>query len=215
MRSSITAITLLTAAVALFQGCLSPEAIRKIEGLPGQEGTGITMTRLPRVLSIIITYDATERQKEVAEERARQAVEILETKARPVDEKPEPTAKKPVDKPSVEQQTQSQVIPKADDVVTKSTEDVAIETKVDEAEAKVAEIATSKSESQDDNLPRYIAVDTEPDERLQGDKVIMLWDRKKHTLVGEKVYDVQRPPERGEIVLWDNKYRAQYVGSGT
>ena len=53
-------------------GCsISPEAIRKIEGEPGQEGTGIMFTKLPRAIKILVTYEATEEQRKVAEERAR------------------------------------------------------------------------------------------------------------------------------------------------
>jgi len=207
MRSSYTLISFLSVAIALLQGCLSPEATREIEGLSGREGTGITMTRLPRVLSIISTYDATECQKIVAEKRARHAVEILETQVRPAEKKPEPSAEKPDDKPAAVNHAESQTTPKATEVVIGAWQS--------EVEDDVTSVKAPKSKSQDDNLPRYIAVDTEPDERLQGDKVIMLWDRKGHSLVGEKIYDVKRPPERDEIVLWDNKYRAQYVGGGT
>lgn len=54
-------------------GCLSPEAIQRIEGAPGQEGTGIMLSRLPAVIKILATYPASESQAAIAEERARSA----------------------------------------------------------------------------------------------------------------------------------------------
>lgn len=63
---------------ALFAGgCLSPEAVRRIEGTPGQEGTGIMLTKLPRAIKILVTYPATDAQREVAEQRARAAMNTL------------------------------------------------------------------------------------------------------------------------------------------
>ena len=65
-------------ASALFAaGCLSPEAVRRIEGTPGQEGTGIMFTKLPRAIKIMVTYPATDEQREVVETRARAAMETL------------------------------------------------------------------------------------------------------------------------------------------
>lgn len=63
--------------VALLSGCLSQEAVRAIEGTPGQEGTGIMFTRLPRAIKIMVTYPATDHQRTVAEQRARAAVSSL------------------------------------------------------------------------------------------------------------------------------------------
>jgi hypothetical protein len=52
-------------------GCaLSPDVVRRIEGEPGQEGTGIMFTKLPRAIKILATYEATAQQRAVVEARA-------------------------------------------------------------------------------------------------------------------------------------------------
>lgn len=60
-----------TPLLAWVGGCLSPETIRRIEGEPGQEGTGLFMSRLPEVIGILATYKATDKQRLVVKERAR------------------------------------------------------------------------------------------------------------------------------------------------
>lgn len=130
-------------ALAMAGGCLSPETIRRIEGTPGQEGTGIMLSRLPAVIKILATYPASEEQAEVAEARAR----------------------------------------------------------------------TAQADMDPDELPRYLAVDTEPDDRFQGAAAVMLWDTQTEEIVGEQVYDVEAPPAPGDISQWDT-ITARYVGSG-
>lgn len=131
---------------ALGAGCLSPEAIRRIEGTPGQEGTGITLTRLPEVIKILATYEATESQRQVAAERAQAAQ------------------------------------------------------------------ARWKKQGEKD-APRYLAVDTEPDERSRGKASVMIWDTQTEEIVGNNVYDVETPPRPGDVAMWET-YSAQYVGVG-
>ncbi len=137
-------LSVLAAAVAILtSGCLSPETIRKIEGTPGQEGTGVFMSRLPAVIKILATYEATPEQKAVAVERAKTAQAAMKGKKK----------------------------------------------------------------------PRYIAVDTHPDDRAQGSNSVMLWDTQTEEIVGSNVYDVEAPPKIGEVAMWDT-LSAQYVGVG-
>ena len=138
------AFPILAAAVAvLASGCLSPETIRRIEGTPGQEGTGIMGSRLPAVIKILATYEATAEQKAVVEKRARAAQVELKGKKK----------------------------------------------------------------------PRYIAVDTARDDRAQGAASVMLWDTQTEEIVGNNVYDVETPPQLGEVAMWET-LSAQYVGIG-
>jgi hypothetical protein len=69
------------AAGILVNGCLSPETVRRIEGAPGQEGTGVFLSRLPEVVRILATYPASDQQRELADQRARAALAELKTRA--------------------------------------------------------------------------------------------------------------------------------------
>lgn len=66
---------LLLGALCCFgAGCLSSEQIARIEGTPGQEGTGVFLSRLPEVIKIMATYEATELQRTVASRQAQQVL---------------------------------------------------------------------------------------------------------------------------------------------
>jgi hypothetical protein len=54
--------------LALAAGCLSQEEIRRIESRP--EGTGIQFSRLPEMVKILATYEATPVQRQQARARA-------------------------------------------------------------------------------------------------------------------------------------------------
>lgn len=63
---------------------------------------------------------------------------------------------------------------------------------------------------------RYIAVDTEKDERTspKAKKSVMIWDTQSQQVVGNNVYDVQTPPREGQTAKFET-YSAEYVGSGS
>ncbi len=63
---------------------------------------------------------------------------------------------------------------------------------------------------------RYIAVDTEKDEKTspKAKKSVMIWDTQSESLVGNSVYDVQSTPSVGSTAKFDT-YSAEYVGSGS
>jgi hypothetical protein len=137
----------LALGMVVSSGCsLSPETIQRIEGTPGQEGTGIFLSKLPRAIRILATHNATEKQRKIASDR------VLASLAQ-----------------------------------------------LNEKELK--------------KLPNYLAVDTEPDERSQGEKSVMLWDTQTEEIVGNDVYDVETPPEQDEVAQW-NEYTARYIGAG-
>lgn len=63
---------------------------------------------------------------------------------------------------------------------------------------------------------RYIAVDTEKDEKTspKAKKAVMIWDTQSERVVGNNVYDVQSTPSVGSTAKFDT-YSAEYVGSGS
>jgi len=60
---------------------------------------------------------------------------------------------------------------------------------------------------------RYIAVDTQKDKRIEGEKAVMVFDTQNQQIVGNNVYDVKESPTVGTTAKFDT-YNAQYVGSG-
>jgi hypothetical protein len=63
---------------------------------------------------------------------------------------------------------------------------------------------------------RYIAIDTEKDERTvpKAQKSVMIWDVETEQIVGNNVYDVEATPSVGQTALFET-YTAQYVGTGS
>ncbi len=61
---------------------------------------------------------------------------------------------------------------------------------------------------------RYIAVDTKPERKIEGEKAVMVFDTKSQQIVGNNVYEVKDAPKVGTTTKLDN-YTAQYVGSGS
>jgi hypothetical protein len=65
-------------------------------------------------------------------------------------------------------------------------------------------------------VPRYIAVDTEKDQRTspKAKKSVMIWDTQSQEIVGNNVYDVESTPSVGSTARFET-YSAEYVGSGS
>lgn len=63
---------------------------------------------------------------------------------------------------------------------------------------------------------RYIAVDTERDQRTspKAKKSIMIWDTQSEEIVGNSVYDVESTPNVGTTAKFET-YSAEYVGTGS
>jgi hypothetical protein len=61
---------------------------------------------------------------------------------------------------------------------------------------------------------RYIAVDTKKDDKIEGEKAVMVFDTQSQEIVGNDVYDVKSSPKVGQTTKFDT-YTAEYVGSGS
>ncbi len=63
---------------------------------------------------------------------------------------------------------------------------------------------------------RYLAVDTEKDERTspKAEKSVMIWDTESQQVVGNNVYDIDEAPKVGSTAKFET-YSAEYVGTGT
>jgi len=65
-------------------------------------------------------------------------------------------------------------------------------------------------------MPRYIAVETEKDERSspKAEKAVMIWDTQSQEIVGNNVYDIESTPAVGTTARFET-YSAEYVGGGS
>lgn len=90
--------------------------------------------------------------------------------------------------------------------------------RIAEERAKIyyGRISPAKKAEMQKKKVRYIAVDTEKDERSspKAQKTVMIWDTQSQEVVGNNVYDVQQPPAKGETAKFDS-YSAEYVGTGS
>ena len=83
------------------------------------------------------------------------------------------------------------------------------------ARAFYARMSESKKVSMKKKRVRYIAVDTEKDQRSspRAKKSIMIWDTQTREVVGNEVYDVSSAPAKGQVAQWGS-VTARYVGNG-
>jgi hypothetical protein len=154
--------------VAMLNGCSGgPSYEALFDPSPEAEGTGIMGAGLVRAVVIIAKYQATERQRQIADQRARLAYARLAQRAAGPESR----------------------------------------------ETSTSGRSTGQKKAATKKLPRYIAVDTEPDARSKGKKSIMLWDTQVQEVVGNNVYDVETPPPPLKSARFET-YSAEYVGSG-
>jgi hypothetical protein len=158
-RLSLAARTfLLACAILPFAGCSGgPSYAALFDTSPEAEGTGIVGVGLVRAVVIIAKYQATERQRHVADQRARTAYAKLARQTAP------------------------------------------------------GHTTSGTSTKSKRKMPRYIAVDTEPDARSKTGKSVMIWNTETQEVVGNNVYDVQSTPRPLETARFET-YSAQYVG---
>jgi len=153
-------------AALVLNGCSGmPSYEALFDPSPEAEGTGIAGAGLVRAVIIIARYQATERQRTIANQRARSAYAKLVRHA---------------------EQT---------------------------AAPQTAGTSAEKKRPAHKKVPRFIAVDTERDERSKGAKSIMIWDTQVQEVVGNEVFDVKTPPRPLDTAKFDT-YSAQYVGAG-
>lgn len=191
----------------------SPEAL----------GTGITGVGLVRAVVIIAKYKATPRQREVATRRAQAAIARSERRSEasrptPASAQPAPGKKRAAGggttaaTPAPDRRRTTGPAPEPATTAVRKEEPVA-QTEVRESEepARSPQVAAAKKKVK---LPRYIAVETEPDARARGEKSIMLYDTYAQEVVGNNVYDVESAPKMLQTAKFDT-YAAQYVGTGS
>jgi hypothetical protein len=161
------------------------------------------MNRVMTQQTRLIRYQATEYQRKVAEQRAREFVAAQRraiakahaaAKAKPKPTPPKTVAKKtePPSKPS-----------KPGTKPTKPIKPVTPEVEKPVVVEKPKE------------LPRYIAVDTVKDKRAspKAKKVVMIWDTHSEALVSNNIYEVENPPPVGAKTKFET-YSAEYIGAG-
>ena len=157
---------LLALALSVFSGCNGMPSYQALfDTSPEAEGTGIMGAGVVRAIVIIAKYQATERQRRIADQRARASYAKL------------------------------------------------VRQRVPESRQTAAGPTTKARAKTRKKLPRYIAVDTEPDARSKTGKSIMLWDTQSEEVVGNNVYDVETTPRPLETARFQT-YSAEYVGVG-
>ncbi len=84
------------------------------------------------------------------------------------------------------------------------------------AQRAYAEMSAKRKAEMKARKTRYIAVDTEKNEKTApgAKKSVMIWDTQSEQVVGNNVYDVKSPPPVGSTAKFDT-YSAEYVGSGS
>jgi hypothetical protein len=158
-------------------------------------GTGVQFTGIPEVVKVIIlaTYPATPQQTHVAEQHARRAVASI--------------AKK---------QAKHTTVAKTKTTAKPHTS-VAGTSVGGGQEAKVAVVEETKAAAtvlKEQTGSPVIAVDTQADNRLKGERAVMLWNTQTQRFVGNNVYDISSPPAEGQVAQWGST-TARYVGSGS
>jgi hypothetical protein len=138
-------------------------------------------------ISVITKYQATERQRRVATERARAAVKRIEKQQRATAAAAK--TKKTTAEPAQPGGTLAM---------------------------KAKEVDVTRIEEKKKRLPRYIAVDTIKDERAspQAVRAVMIFDTQTQEIVGNDVYDVRSTPPVGGTARFET-FTAEYVGTGS
>jgi hypothetical protein len=178
-------------------GSCSMDAIRRGEANLGwrmkHPGTGVQFTGLPEVVKVMIlaTYPPTPVQTQVAEQRARKAVASI-------------ARKHPQHSHAAVAKT------KSSSTKTAKVASVTPEPKPTPAE----EVKTAAAVLKQETGTTIIAVDTQADSRLKGDRAVMLWNTQTQRFVGNNVYDISSPPAQGQVAQWGST-TARYVGSGS
>jgi hypothetical protein len=182
-------------------GACNMDAVRRAENNLGwrmkRPGTGVQFSGLPEVVKVIIlaTYPPTPQQTHVAEVRARKAVASI---ARRHTKHATVAKVKPSSKPSGKPAKLA----------------------AGPSEAKVApaapaeEVKTAAAVLKEETGTTVIAVDTQADSRLKGERAVMLWNTQTQRFVGNNVYDISSPPAQGQVAQWGST-TARYVGSGS
>lgn len=192
----------------------------------GPPGSGITLTKLPAVINILASYEATPHQMREAQRRAEAYyAEVLEKErpaeqpvpAEPVEVAATPAAPAPA-APDIAIPPEEPVVPEEPEVAAaEPVEGVPPEPEMLPEDVPVPTLEEIADNPQSD----IIAVEVPQDERSTGKKSVMLWHTHSRTLVGNKVYDIEQEPEEGDIVELREAsegskfrtYTARYIGA--
>ncbi|MGH8046098.1 MAG: hypothetical protein ACREKL_02530, partial [Chthoniobacterales bacterium] len=72
------------------------------------------------------------------------------------------------------------------------------------AELYYKQLDEEQKEAMQKKKIRYIAVDTKPERKIEGEKAVMVFDTKSQQIVGNNVYDVKEAPKVGSTTKLDN-----------
>jgi hypothetical protein len=195
------------AIVAILAGCGGGSGVRfsdLFDESAAAEGTGIQGFGLVRAVVILATHEATSRQRRAAEQNGRRAVAQLKTQLAKKETPKAGQRKKPV---------ASTTRPKAEATPGKASARTA-KAKPTPAVVPEPEAEEEPASSPKAKLPRIIAVATEKDEKTdkKAAQAVMLFDTYSQEVVGNKVYDIESEPGKGEEVRFET-YSAIYVGA--
>ncbi len=200
MKPYLCRIAALTIAATL-SGCGGGSGVRfsdLFDESAAAEGTGIQGFGLVRAVVILATHEATARQRQVAEQNGRRAVAQIKARMAEEEKAPPPPTSKPVRK---KEPVASTTKPSAESGPSPA---VASEPEVE---------PTPKSKARKE-IPRIIAVATEKNEETEENaaQAVMLFDTYSQEVVGNKVYDIEREPRKGEAVRFET-YSSIYIGA--
>jgi len=194
---------LLALSLLMLSGCMSLDSMNQFTAEWDQKhapGTGITGSRLAQVVTILATYEATLRQRQIAEQRAREA------HARMVREQQAYAARQRAAAAKKKSQV-AQTSRRSSGSSSSSTKKSSSKPKPKPGPESVA------STPPPPKVPKRIAVEV-PHSEKKGATTVMLWDTASERLVGNEVYDLSKKPAKGsDLALWQGA-SAQYVGTG-
>ena len=189
----------LTLPLFVLSGCMSLDTVNQFESEWDQKhapGTGITGSRVIEAVTVLAKYEATLQQRQLAEQRAREA------QARLIRDRQAYQARL-----NREAQSRRTAQAKAASTPKRSKSTASSKPKPTPKPAPATKVAAAPP------IPKRIAVEV-PDERKQGASTVMLWDTASERLVGNEVYDLSKKPKKGnDVALWSGA-SAQYVGTG-
>jgi outer membrane biosynthesis protein TonB len=211
-------VALLVCAALPFAGCAGVQFSELFDESAAAEGTGIQGSSLVRAVVILATHDATARQRAVAEQNARRAVAKMQA-----DIAKSAPAPRPKSKPKAKPKTTSVAKRTEPKPKTKAAPGPEPRAKAKAQVAKVEPPPAPEPEPEPEpapppapkkKLPRVIAVATEKDEKTApGTKrAVMLFDTHAGQIIGNKVYDIEAEPSRGEEVRFET-HAASYIGA--
>lgn len=194
----------IAACCLLITGCAQPVAdttytIRAIESSRGSDGTVRVKLSTPgdvaeadedllvNFVQVVAIHEATKRQRQVAEERARATYRKMKAKANGKPGKARYLAVVTEKEPEQEKVVQQRVAKTAKTTTKVATAVPKDTTTTPKAPAPIKKVTKTKS--------------------------IMIWDTQSESIVGNNVYDVEITPPVGTVARFET-YSAEYIGSG-